>query len=272
MRTRSEQVGIVALTATLWIGYWASATARTGFDGAGGAYLVWLSVTRLVACGLGAGLCLLMGRLLDRWPMRRIGYVLAQAFLVGDLVAIVWALAVRGALFPVARLTAVLAGLDPDVLRPPHPPEHDPIPLVAWLFLAWIGGRYLVRQIVAREAAEARAAYPTELWAGAGKGMTRVAVKDVRWLEAERDYVRLHAADGRGRLIREPMHVLLERLDPGAFVRVHRSAIVNLDHVERIDRRPPKGLEVLMRDGRRVPVGRSYVRAVRAMMAPSAGP
>jgi hypothetical protein len=49
----------------------------------------------------------------------------------------------------------------------------------------------------------------------------------VDWLEAEENYVRLHA--GReSYLVRRTLAGLEERLDPARFVRVHRSHIVNL--------------------------------------------
>src|SRR3712207_5452405 len=45
---------------------------------------------------------------------------------------------------------------------------------------------------------------------------------DVDWVEAEGDYVRIHAA-GRGHLLRETMSAMADRLDPTHFARIHRS-------------------------------------------------
>ena len=60
-----------------------------------------------------------------------------------------------------------------------------------------------------------------------------VRVEEVDWVEAQGNYVRLHAS-GASHLLREPLHRLEARLDPRRFVRVHRSAIVNLDRVREV--------------------------------------
>ena len=264
MPTRSGRLALFALTAGLWAAYWAASNAMSAFAGAQGGYLFWLMASRTLACVLGALVCLGIGRILDRWTTSRPVYTVLQAILLGDLAAIAWAMAVRMALFPSTRLLALKLGLSTDDFRATTSPVHDPIPLVAWIFIAWIGARHAVRLAVAREATPS---YVDELWAGGGKGLSLVAVRDVTWIEAERDYARLHVPGRSGLMLREPMHALSKRLNPATFVRVRRSAIVNLAHVDQIAPRAPKGLDVLMKSGDRVPVGRSYVGAVRNLMA-----
>src|SRR5262245_47220069 len=61
-----------------------------------------------------------------------------------------------------------------------------------------------------------------------------VKTADIRWVEAADNYVRLHVATGSGHLLHESMRALEERLDPARFVRVHRSAIVNVDWIKEI--------------------------------------
>ena len=63
--------------------------------------------------------------------------------------------------------------------------------------------------------------------------VTYVAVTDVDWLEADDNYVRVHAR-GNARLVRETLKSLEARLDPQRFARVHRSAIVNLERVREL--------------------------------------
>jgi two-component system LytT family response regulator len=60
-----------------------------------------------------------------------------------------------------------------------------------------------------------------------------VKVDDVDWIEADTYYARLHVG-GRTHLLRERMHVLAAQLDPQCFVRIHRSAIVNLGRIREI--------------------------------------
>lgn len=60
-----------------------------------------------------------------------------------------------------------------------------------------------------------------------------VRADDVDWIEAADYYACLHVGE-KSRLLRQPMADLERKLDPAKFVRVHRSAIVNLDRVREI--------------------------------------
>ena len=55
-------------------------------------------------------------------------------------------------------------------------------------------------------------------------------MNDLDWIEAEGDYVRLHA-QGKSHLLREKISALENQLDPAMFVRIHRSIIVRLDRI-----------------------------------------
>jgi two-component system LytT family response regulator len=79
----------------------------------------------------------------------------------------------------------------------------------------------------------------------------------IEWIEAQGDYVKLHIGK-ESHLLRETMMAAAERLDPNRFVRIHRSRIVNLDHVREI--RPLWGgdYSVLMRDGTELTMSRTY--------------
>src|SRR6201993_3093460 len=89
-------------------------------------------------------------------------------------------------------------------------------------------------------------------------GSTRfVRVVDVDWIEAAGVYVNLHVA-GKEFLYRTALNDLADRLAPRRFVRVHRSAIVN---IERIVRREPIShgeFDVVLRNGSRARVSRTY--------------
>ncbi len=63
-------------------------------------------------------------------------------------------------------------------------------------------------------------------------GVTRfVAVADIRFVEAHGDYARLHTAAG-SHLLRIPMATLEQQWGPAGFVRIHRSHLVALHHIE----------------------------------------
>jgi two-component system LytT family response regulator len=64
-----------------------------------------------------------------------------------------------------------------------------------------------------------------------------VDADEIDWIEAADYYVSLHVSTGAGpatHLLRETMDDLEQQLDPQRFVRVHRSAIVNIDRVREI--------------------------------------
>jgi two-component system LytT family response regulator len=87
----------------------------------------------------------------------------------------------------------------------------------------------------------------------------------IDWIEAADYYSRLHTG-GRSVLIRESMKSLAERLDPRRFVRIHRSAIVNVDRVVEVQTRLHGGHTVTLGDGTRLPLSRSRRRALKALM------
>lgn len=66
-------------------------------------------------------------------------------------------------------------------------------------------------------------------------GKTRfVDLEDVLWIQAAENYVQLHTATAQ-HLVHATIQSMLERLDPEVFVRIHRSAIVNVRHVIQIE-------------------------------------
>jgi two-component system LytT family response regulator len=82
-----------------------------------------------------------------------------------------------------------------------------------------------------------------------------VPVREVDYIVASGPYAEL-VVSGRRYLIREAMQALEERLDPRRFMRVHRSAIVQLDRVEALLRGPGGDYEAQLRDGTKLRVSR----------------
>jgi len=81
----------------------------------------------------------------------------------------------------------------------------------------------------------AESIHPTRLVVRSGSKDLLVNISDVAWIEAADYYVCLHVADKK-HLLRESIKKLETQLDPGKFVRIHRSAIVNIDCVREIHR------------------------------------
>lgn len=83
----------------------------------------------------------------------------------------------------------------------------------------------------------------------------RTAVID--WIEGAGVYVTLHVA-GKEFLYRAPLNELADRLDPMRFVRVHRSAIVNIDSVLELQPISHGEFDVVLKNGHRSRVSRTY--------------
>ncbi len=89
-------------------------------------------------------------------------------------------------------------------------------------------------------------------------GSTRfVRVVDIDWIEAAGVYVNLHVA-GKEFLYRTALNDLADRLDPRRFVRVHRSAIVNIESIVQLEPISHGEFDVVLRNGSRARVSRTY--------------
>lgn len=82
-------------------------------------------------------------------------------------------------------------------------------------------------------------------------------VTEIRWIAAEENYVRICTAS-ESHLLRETMTGISSKLDPGMFMRVHRSAIVNLKHVKEVRRENSGDFFVLLSNGQKVAMSRSH--------------
>ncbi|MBS0504517.1 MAG: LytTR family transcriptional regulator [Proteobacteria bacterium] len=106
------------------------------------------------------------------------------------------------------------------------------------------------------------------LWVSRGRETVRVPVDTIDWIEAEGDYVRLHA-NGSGGLMRGTLTSLEETLDPHIFAPVHRSAICRRSAIAAMLRKPTGAIAVRLESGAEVPVGRRYRDSVAALLTPA---
>jgi two-component system LytT family response regulator len=83
--------------------------------------------------------------------------------------------------------------------------------------------------------------------------------------EAEDDYVSLHA-EGRTWLKQQTLADLESVLDPRRFVRVHRSHLIALDRIARIEPFSKDSRVAVLRDGRQIPISRSGYARLRELM------
>lgn len=118
-----------------------------------------------------------------------------------------------------------------------------------------------------RQVRTALSGQPGDLAAGT-RGASRVPVKtengttfvrtdSIDWIEAARDHVRLHV--GREAfVVRSTLTRMQEKLDPSRFVRIHRSAVVNVDRIAELQPYFHGEYIAILQSGRRLKVSRSW--------------
>ena len=98
-----------------------------------------------------------------------------------------------------------------------------------------------------------------------------VNVDDIAWIEADGDYVALHA-HGHRHLLRESLYELSHKLDPAQFLRVHRSAIVRVDQIAELMTRSNRDAVLRLRDGSTLRASRTYIDTLLAALSLSVTP
>jgi DNA-binding LytR/AlgR family response regulator len=124
--------------------------------------------------------------------------------------------------------------------------------------------------VAALRAAEAEApasGFAEEIWVPDRGDRLRLPVGLIDWVEAERDYVRIHSR-GRSFLVRKAIRSLQAELDPSEFLRVHRGALVRRDRIVRLARRPGGPSALVLQSGAEIPVARRQAAAVRKLIGP----
>ena len=104
----------------------------------------------------------------------------------------------------------------------------------------------------------------SRLFVRVGGTLVPLPVERVSRFEADGDYVIAHSESAR-HMLHLSMTRLESRLDSRRFVRVHRTHIVNLDHVRAFKRDPSGNLEAELLDGARVPVSRARAQEIRSL-------
>lgn len=108
-------------------------------------------------------------------------------------------------------------------------------------------------------------------------GLDKIVVKDsnrvrllpveqIGWIEAHGMYVKLHTRDGAVHLHRGLLHSLDAALDERRFVRIHRSAIVNIDLVHELRQDAHGDYVAVLRDRTEIAVGRRFRMRLQARL------
>ncbi len=253
------------------------------------------TLRRVVMTLAGVALCLAIGRILDRTPLRPASRRWRLALVLALAASVAWALLAYAVIhFHPADHAVRAHGIG--VLRE----VSLNAAALACVFSAWACGwlaigysdtlahreRALADAETAAEEArgglrelELRLMAPpdrtvwngnarngrADIWVQTRRGAARLRLETVELFEAEHDYVRVHAPSGE-HLVHGGLQALYDELEPDLFLRVHRSFVVNLSAVAQVERRQRGLIELILASGARVPVGRTYSKTVRTRL------
>lgn len=129
-------------------------------------------------------------------------------------------------------------------------------------------GQQVTQSVELREAAAAArppGERPQRIVVKDGARVHVIPISKLDYVEAQDDYAALHS-EGKSYLKQQPIGEIEALLDPAAFVRIHRSAIVNLERVARIEPYGKESRIAILHDGTRLPVSRAgYARLLETM-------
>jgi two-component system, LytTR family, response regulator len=90
-------------------------------------------------------------------------------------------------------------------------------------------------------------------------------VRDLDWVEAEGNYLRLHS-NGNSHLLRGNMNEMESKLDPARFMRIHRSTIVNLQRIREVQPWFRGHHRVVMNNGQELKLSRYQKEKLRTLL------
>jgi len=118
----------------------------------------------------------------------------------------------------------------------------------------------LLRELKSRRKREARIAVRTN-----GK-VVFIRAEEIEWVEAAGNYVKLHV-HGEAHVLRESMKNMESRLDTELFVRIHRSAIVNVERIRELQPWFHGEYVVILQDGTRLMASRVFSDRLHRLIA-----
>lgn len=116
-----------------------------------------------------------------------------------------------------------------------------------------------------RQAAQAPGQYVSRIVVKDGTRIHLIPTRDLHYAEAQDDYVALHSG-GKTYLKQQTISSLESSLDPNCFVRTHRSFIVNIECVAKIEPYTKDSRIAILKDGAKIPVSRAGFLRLKELM------
>jgi len=104
--------------------------------------------------------------------------------------------------------------------------------------------------------------YLTRIVFRKGAGIKIIPLNTVSYLAAEDDYVMIYYSEGKA-LKPKTMKYYEEHLPPSLFLRVHRSYMVNVEHITRLEPYSKDNYVAVLKSGEKIPVSRAGYKTLR---------
>ena len=98
-----------------------------------------------------------------------------------------------------------------------------------------------------------------------GANVHIVPVERLDWIEAQDDYVAIRA-DGKTHLKPQTLAEIAAGLDPARFVRIHRSYVLNVERLARLELYAKDSRVAILKDGKELPVSRAGYARLRELL------
>jgi two-component system LytT family response regulator len=108
--------------------------------------------------------------------------------------------------------------------------------------------------------------YLTRIVFRKGAGIKIIPLNSVSYLAAEDDYVMIYYSEGKA-LKPKTMKYYEEHLPPSLFIRVHRSYMVNVEHITRLEPYSKDNYVAVLKSGEKIPVSRSGYKMLREKLS-----
>lgn len=107
--------------------------------------------------------------------------------------------------------------------------------------------------------------YPARILVEKGQRLTSIPINKITHLKADKDYTWIHMLNGESYLSTTGIGQLERKLNPQCFIRIHRSYIINIDHIQELYRDISK-LFIALPNAIEINVGRNYLSAVKELI------
>jgi len=89
-----------------------------------------------------------------------------------------------------------------------------------------------------------------------GSKISILPVDSIKWIEAQDDYVMINSDQGRF-LKKKTMKYFENHLDENAFIRIHRSFIINADYIQHLEQKGKESYQLILKNGKELPVSKT---------------